>query len=147
MRFILKWTSCIDPWSGNVVSGDQDGNDVRMYAGEDLHRHVTERFAPEDRDEQGPSAAKAVGSGHAGRDSARVPGPAVHRRRTDLRLALTWVRPGGWICGHDYEMNTAKTQNVYEFGVKRAFGEFCRTHGFRVRALMLDGCVSFAIRR
>ena len=144
----------VDPWAGDVVSGDQDGNDVRVYRGEDLYNTVAGRFAAEIASGKVRMIRKfsnQVTSDEIPRQSLDllyIDGDHSYEGvKSDLQLALEWVRPGGWICGHDYEMNMTKTRNVYDFGVKRAVDEFCNSHGFRVRALLRDGCVSFAIRR
>jgi hypothetical protein len=42
-------------------------------------------------------------------------------------VALHKVKPGGWIMGHDYEMNMQKARNFYTFGVRQAVDEFCQT--------------------
>jgi len=66
--------------------------------------------------------------------------------KRDLQLALKKVRPGGFICGHDYEMNMVRAKSCYDFGVKRAVDEFCKAEGFSICAKAIDGCVSFAIQ-
>jgi hypothetical protein len=60
---------------------------------------------------------------------------------------MRWVKYGGWICGHDYDTNGLKTNNVYHFGVKQAVKEFCNKNGMRVWFLMMDGCISYAMRK
>jgi predicted O-methyltransferase YrrM len=67
--------------------------------------------------------------------------------KRDLEAASKKVKVGGYIMGHDYEMNMAKAQNVYHFGVKQAVDEFCLARGLRICAKGLDGCVSYAICR
>jgi hypothetical protein len=64
----------------------------------------------------------------------------------DLEQAYKKVRPGGWIMGHDYQMNMVKAKTCYNFGVKRAVDEFCAQKNQVIYAKGLDGCVSFAIR-
>jgi predicted O-methyltransferase YrrM len=64
----------------------------------------------------------------------------------DLRLAFPKVHHGGWLMGHDYEMNMKKAHKVYDFGVRQAVEEFCAEAGQEVYAKAMDGCVSFAIR-
>ncbi len=66
--------------------------------------------------------------------------------KLDLEAAFKKVKNGGWIMGHDYEMNMRKAQNVYNFGVKKAVDEFCEKYGQTVYAKGLDGCVSYAIK-
>ena len=65
---------------------------------------------------------------------------------SDLVCAARVIKDGGWIMGHDYDYNLAKTESKYDFGVRRAVDEFCQMHGQAIEAVGLDGCVSFAIR-
>jgi hypothetical protein len=65
--------------------------------------------------------------------------------KADLANAFPKIKKGGWIMGHDYEMNMKKAKHVYNFGVKRAVDEFCLEKGLKVVAKGLDGCVSYAI--
>ena len=66
--------------------------------------------------------------------------------KKDLEVALHKVKNGGWIMGHDYQMNMEKAHTRYYFGVKQAVDEFCATNGLSIHALGMDGCVSYAIR-
>lgn len=63
----------------------------------------------------------------------------------DLKESLRIIKNGGIICGHDYEMNTEKTQNYYEFGVKQAVDEFCVKNNLKITHKAYDGCISFGI--
>lgn len=65
--------------------------------------------------------------------------------KRDLEISFQKVKSGGWIMGHDYEMNMRKTRNYYDFGVKKAVDEFCEKRNQTIYAKALDGCVSFAI--
>jgi hypothetical protein len=65
--------------------------------------------------------------------------------KKDLEAAFSKVKTGGWIMGHDYEMNMEKARTYYSFGVKKAVDEFCASYGQNIAALGLDGCVSYAI--
>jgi hypothetical protein len=64
----------------------------------------------------------------------------------DLKLSYPKVKHGGWIMGHDYEMNMKKAKQSYSFGVKQAVDEFCKEYDQEIYAKAYDGCVSFAIR-
>lgn len=46
----------------------------------------------------------------------------------DLEAARRSVKPGGWICGHDY-------CDIFDRGVPRAVDEFCERHGLRIGML------------
>jgi hypothetical protein len=149
--FSPKQMFLVDPWEpGVIMSGDQDGNNVTQYQGEDIYASVKERFAKNKNTTIIRNYSKALASMlvPACLDLMYIDGDHSYEGvKTDLALAYDLVRPGGWICGHDYEMNPAKTQNVYDFGVKRAVDEFCLEKGMRIWALLRDGCVSYAIRR
>ncbi len=66
--------------------------------------------------------------------------------KSDLDNAYNKIRPGGYIMGHDYEMNMEKARTHYEFGVKRAVTEFCDKYNQTIVAKAMDGCVSFCIK-
>ena len=66
--------------------------------------------------------------------------------KRDLISAFSKVKNGGYIMGHDYEMNMKKALHSYDFGVKRAVDEFCTTHKQCILAKAVDGCVSFCIK-
>jgi hypothetical protein len=66
--------------------------------------------------------------------------------KKDLEIAYYKIKKGGFLMGHDYEMNMKKAKNAYAFGVRRAVDEFCQTYQQQICAKGMDGCVSFAIR-
>jgi hypothetical protein len=65
--------------------------------------------------------------------------------KKDLEVAITKVKSGGWIMGHDYKMNMEKAHRSYSFGVKQAVDEFCSSYNQTICARGMDGCVSYAI--
>lgn len=68
----------------------------------------------------------------------------------DLAQAWRIVRPGGFICGHDYTLNPARVGDAshYEnFGVRRAVDEFLVAHGLSLYGVAMDGYTSFAVRK
>ena len=141
----------IDPWApGPVVSGDADGNDVVSYDGRDLFDVVVREFAydPRVRIHRGYSHQVIPSFPDAHFDLVYIDGDHSYEGvARDLELAHACVREGGWIMGHDYEMNSEKARHLYDFGVKRAVGEYCAARRQRVAALAMDGCVSFAIQK
>jgi len=66
--------------------------------------------------------------------------------KNDLINSFHKIKNGGYIMGHDYETNTEKTKNIYDFGVKRAVDEFCIKYKQKILTKALDGCVSFCIK-
>ena len=140
----------IDPWEGQIYSGDVDGNNMCCVEGDACYKAVSDAFAC-------VSAARIIRKYSYAITNEDIPPNSLdliyidgdHSYQgvsMDLKLALTLVKPRGFICGHDYTMNFEKTKNNYDFGVKQAVTEFCVENGYRVVLLMMDGCVSFAIR-
>jgi len=138
-----------DPWDGPCVSGDADGNNV---VGSDL-RFVYDEMERQVRGDpswqlirgRSPEALKGLAAGSL--DAVYIDGDHSYEGcARDLEEALRLVKPGGYIMGHDYEINPAKTEARYDFGVKRAVDEFCARRGLEITAKGMDGCVSYAIR-
>jgi hypothetical protein len=140
----------IDPFQGIVSSGDQDGNNVKhanlpiVYL--DMIQHaksyhnlfVVRGFSWEILPLLPPGVF----------DCFYIDGDHSYEGvKKDLELCWELVKPGGYVCGHDYETNLQKTKNVYDFGVKRAVDEFCAAKGVSIVAKGMDGQVSFAIKK
>lgn len=66
--------------------------------------------------------------------------------QNDLELAFKKIKNGGYICGHDYEVNKLKTRHNYDFGVKQATDEFCLKYNQHISLKGNDGCISFGIK-
>ncbi len=69
--------------------------------------------------------------------------PAVKK---DIEIAFQKVKNGGFIMGHDYELNKNKCNYNWSFGTKQAVDEFCENYSQKICAFGNDGCVSFAIQ-
>jgi hypothetical protein len=65
--------------------------------------------------------------------------------KNDLINAYSAIKNGGYIMGHDYQMNMMKAKNFYDFGVKKAVDEFCINYNQSIVSKAIDGCVSFCI--
>jgi lipopolysaccharide biosynthesis glycosyltransferase/predicted O-methyltransferase YrrM len=65
--------------------------------------------------------------------------------KNDLINAYSKIKNGGYIMGHDYEMNMNKAKKSYNFGTKQAVDEFCINYKQNIIAKAIDGCVSFCI--
>jgi len=138
----------IDPWTGKVQSGNQDGNNVVVADLDGAFPLLQKHFGrwPWVRIERGYSEQVLKKYPDHYFDLIYVDGDhSLEGCTKDLDLALKKVKPGGWICGHDYDMNELKAKNVYCFGVHEAVENFLQRTGLRIAALGLDGCVSFAI--
>ncbi len=66
----------------------------------------------------------------------------------DLMLSACLLRRGGWLMGHDYDVNPAKATADYtaNFGVRKALHKLLDSTGLSIHALAFDGYVSFAVR-
>lgn len=139
----------IDPWAGVVQSGNADGNNVRQANLDAVYPQLKAHF------EAISDKAKVIrGYSHEVLekypdnyfDAIYIDGDhSFEGCSKDLAVAYRKVKPGGWIMGHDYDMNELKAKNVYCFGVNQAVDTFCVTKNQKVVALGLDGCVSYAI--
>lgn len=142
----------VDAYAGDVFSCDVHGGNPKRFVGDHLHAEVN-------------AAARFHGwTLHRGMSSDVLPtlAPASFELvyidadhsesgcRADLQEAWRLVRPGGWIAGHDYSVNTARCVDASHyagFGVKAAVDAFCETHGVTIAAMAMDGYTSFAIRK
>ena len=139
----------VDMWADEkTYSGNVDGNNVEQFNGLQLYNDVKSRFnltpnahiVRQRSDEFIPKLAdRSV-------DIAYIDGDHSYEGvKRDLECIFPKMRRGGWIMGHDYEMNMAKAKHVYNFGVKQAVDEFCAAHNLKINAKGMDGCVSYAI--
>ena len=139
-----------DPFQGVVSSGDADGNHVRHAYLPAVYLQIAQQAASL------PQLVLLRGYSHEllpllephCLDAIYIDGDHSYEGvKRDLEIAQRLVKPGGLICGHDYEMNPAKTENCYDFGVKRAVDEFCAATGYRILSKGMDGQISYAIRK
>jgi Methyltransferase domain/Glycosyl transferase family 8 len=140
----------LDLFEGVCPSGDRDGNNMAYY---DLNKSYANLV---NWSEACPAVEVRKGDGvthletfpDESFDMIYVDGDHSYQGcKRDLEVALRKVRRGGWICGHDYEMNMSKAKTYYNFGVGRAVDEFCLANGLEIAAKGMDGCVSFAIQK
>ena len=138
----------VDVWPENNFSADVNGNGSEIF-GSELYDMVKDRFKEHTNIhlfrsmtyfvlEQIPDETISViyiDADHSYDGVAR-----------DLALSRNKVKKGGWICGHDYLINGEKANCIYKFGVRRAVDEFCKKHGLHIKALAMDGYVSYAIQ-
>jgi lipopolysaccharide biosynthesis glycosyltransferase len=150
-NFIPSRLYLVDPWENiSICSGDQNGNNVIFYNGKDMYEYVSSKYISNSniiiiRKTSGNIMDADIEPMTL--DMIYIDGDHSYEGvKNDLMLALKLVKKGGWICGHDYSMNYAKTNNHYDFGVKKAVDEFCYENGYHIAYLANDGCVSYAIK-
>jgi len=140
----------IDFFQGRMGSGDQDGNNFEYVDLNECYMNLREHF-------KSKSTVQVIkGDGIASLNSFpdetfdMVYLDADHSYeacKRDLQTSFNKVKKGGFIMGHDYEMNMNKARTRWAFGVKQAVDEFCAQRGLYICAKGLDGCVSYAIRK
>lgn len=139
----------VDLFEGVTCSGDADGNNVVYYDVGKSYLELTEKYKdrPHIRLFKSTSSAFLQSIPDETYDIIYIDGDHSYAGvKSDLHHAYAKIKNGGYIMGHDYEMNMAKARNHYEFGVKRAVEEFCSTYNQRIIAKAMDGCVSFCIQ-
>lgn len=138
----------LDLFSGVVGSGDQDGNNMKFIDTRKVYDHfvrVSKRF-PALEVVKGDSSTNLAKYPDNTFDMVYIDGDHSYEGvKKDIEVAYRKVKSGGWILGHDYEMNFAKAKHNYDFGVKQAVDEFCEKYNQRISAKGMDGCVSFGI--
>lgn len=140
----------VDSWEGKITSGDVDGNNVRTVTSDDALNKVVSTFSGMCNILVAREFTDSFLAGVQNDTFDLVYIDADHSYegvKKDLRNAWPKIQPGGWLMGHDYEINHDKCQHYYNFGVKRAVDEFIDECGLIIKALAKDGCVSFAIQK
>lgn len=140
----------IDPWEGIGQSGDHDGNNVKQVYLPAAYMNIMSQTKglPFIFTCRGKSGEILPMWKDGTFDCVYLDGDHSYEGvKIDLPLAWAKLRPGGWLMGHDYETNPAKTKTGYAFGVKKAVDEFLEANKLKIHALAMDGCVSFAVRK
>jgi len=139
----------VDLFQGRLSSGDVDGNNVSYCDLENqliylnnkykdnkkvnLYKAYTHNFLSEQKDDI--YDIMYIDADHSYEGVKR-----------DIELCFKKVKNGGYIMGHDYEMNMDKAKQYYHFGTRQAVDEFCQEHNQKIIAKGIDGCVSFCIQ-
>ena len=138
----------VDLFEGTSCSGDADGNNVVFYDIGLSYLELTEKY----KDVSNVKICKENSVKFLQNqeddiyDIIYIDGDHSYEGvKNDLINSYSKIKNGGYIMGHDYEMNMTKTNNIYYFGVKQAVDEFCMNYKQNVIAKALDGCVSYCI--
>jgi hypothetical protein len=142
----------IDLFTGNCGSGDQDGNNYQEYNLDDEYiklinfTNIFPSITSTIEVIKGDSSTILSTYNSNTFDMVYIDGDHSYEGcKKDLEASYNIIKKNGWIMGHDYEMNMNKTNNTYNFGIKKAVDEFCIKYNQTIYAKALDGCVSFAI--
>ncbi len=139
----------VDLFEGVTCSGNADGNNVEYYDVGKAFIELTDKYSTSchinlHKSDSSEFLKRAADNYY---DIVYIDGDHSYEGvKRDLESAFTKVKNGGYIMGHDYEMNMAKAHNVYNFGVQQAVDEFCATHQQHLIAKAMDGCVSFCFQ-
>jgi hypothetical protein len=139
----------VDIFEGVTCSGDSDGNNVVHYPLDISYLELSEKY----KDNMNVKLIKYDSSSYLKSlpdnyyDIIYIDGDHSYNGvKNDLSESFYKIKNGGYIMGHDYEMNMNKAKNVYNFGVKRAVDEFCSIYSQSIIAKAMDGCVSYCIQ-
>jgi len=138
----------VDLFEGISCSGDVDGNNVVYYDIGMSYLELVEKYRemPSVKVHKSNSISFLQNKEDNTYDIIYIDGDHSYNGvKQDLINAFSKIKNGGYIMGHDYEMNMEKAKNVYNFGVKEAVDEFCEIYNQTIQAKALDGCVSYCI--
>jgi hypothetical protein len=138
----------IDSYEGDtIVSGDKNGNNVMEYNSHELKTNVLQKFSSKENVILLHSRSTILQSfPDNSMDLIYIDGDHTFDGvLLDLNMSYQKIKPGGWICGHDYDINTEKCNTYYDFGIKKAVSLFCFNNCLKINILCNDGCISYAI--
>jgi len=138
----------VDLFHGVTCSGDVDGNDVIFYDVGTSYLELTEKYkdVPNINIIKSDSITFLQNQHDDTYDIIYIDGDHSYNGvKNDLINAYSKIKNGGYIMGHDYEMNMNKAKNSYNFGTKQAVDEFCINYKQIIISKAIDGCVSFCI--
>ena len=139
----------VDLFQGNLYSGNVDGNNPEYAQLEVQKIRLDDKY----RDNKNVNVYKSYTETflrHQKNDIYDIiyidADHSYEGVKKDIILSYDKIKNGGYIMGHDYEMNMDKAENFYNFGTKRAVDEFCEEYNQKIIAKGNDGCVSFCIK-
>ena len=138
----------VDLFDGITCSGNADGNNVEYYDVGKSYLELLDKY----KENTNVNILKANSNVFLKNqpsnsyDIIYIDGDHSYEGvKNDLINAYSAIKNGGYIMGHDYEMNMEKANHSYNFGTKQAVDEFCINYNQRIISKALDGCVSFCI--
>jgi spermidine synthase len=138
----------VDLFEGIGFSGDVDGNNSISYDVGKSYIDLTEKYKnnPAVRLYKSDSSTFLASVADNTYDIIYIDGDHSYEgSKKDLKQSYKKIKNGGYIMGHDYEMNMKKAKTSYDFGVKQAVDKFCEMYNQIILAKAMDGCVSFCI--
>jgi ubiquinone/menaquinone biosynthesis C-methylase UbiE len=132
----------IDIFEGIMGSGDKDGNNMQYIDLNDYFLHLSDFFSEisEVKLIKGKSSEVLKNLNKNSYDFIYIDASHEYNDvKIDLFLSYDLIKPGGYISGHDYEINRFP-------GVVKAVEEFCQQNNQNIEYLTKDGLPSFAIK-
>jgi hypothetical protein len=139
----------VDLFVGKTGSADRDGNNFIWYNLEQSFRELTEKYKnnPNVNLHKSDSVTYLNSKEDDYYDIIYIDADHTYEGcKRDLTEAFKKIKQGGYIMGHDYEMNMKKGKTDWKCGVPQAVNEFCDTYNQSIIAKAMDGCVGFCIR-
>lgn len=140
----------VDLWNGSMPCGDDDGNDLKWYDQEYCYNEIKRKFANEKNVfiKQQDSISFLTECKDDFFDFIYID-TLHHYDYTFKELELSYLKckNGGFICGHDFDMNLEKAKTVYNFSVDKAVYHFCYKYDQKIFGIAMDGCTSFIIKK
>jgi hypothetical protein len=138
-----KMLYLIDPWEGDVMSGDKNGNDIVTI---NLDDYFISNIIPEFSFIHNCKVLKAESNilqlfpdEHL--DWVYIDGCHEYECiQHDLEVSLPKVKQGGYILGHDFNAD-------FFPGVVAAVNDFCRDNNLTIDYITKDGCPSYLIKK
>jgi predicted O-methyltransferase YrrM len=136
----------IDIFEGQTGSGDQDGNNFSFCRLEETYAMLDSKGIVTLK---GDSSTTVKTLKDESLDMIYIDADHEYSAvKKDLEASYPKVKKGGWIMGHDYEMNMSKALQAFDCnGLRRAVDEFCAKYQLSIQYLGMDGCVSYAIKK
>ena len=140
---------CIDGFHHMMASGDQDGNNLKEVFMPAIYKQLCEEAAQYRLViNRGWSFDVLPQYPNETFDFIYIDGDHSYEGcKRDLIISSQKIKKGGIIAGHDYFVNIAKNRGDFACGVGKAVNEFCEEYGWKVIALGMDGCVSYALTK
>jgi spermidine synthase len=139
----------VDLFEGTTCSGDVDGNNIVYYNIALSYFELSEKYKDNAnvRLYESDSVLFLQSQADNTYDVIYIDGDHSYEGvKNDLINAYSKIKDGGYIMGHDYELNLEKAKIMYEFGTKQAVDEFCIEYNQTILSKAMDGCVSFCIQ-
>ena len=138
----------VDLFEGTTCSGDQDGNNVVYYDVGTSYLELTEKYKDMNNIRVIKSNSRTFLQNQQDNtyDIIYIDGDHSYEgSKNDLINGYNKIKNGGYIMGHDYDMNMNKAKHHYNFGIKQSVDEFCINYKQIIISKAMDGCVSYCI--